>query len=68
MTGVNAARAVGLMLIGLVSDQLHDLRLALLVLAPSALILAAVFATLGLTTMPRDVADAIIGAFPFRRS
>ena len=48
-------RALGLGLIGLVSDQLHDLRLALLLLAPSALIVAALFAVLGLSSIGRDV-------------
>lgn len=49
-------RAVGLILIGLASDQLHDLRIALLILTPAALVIAAVFAILGLATMPRDIA------------
>ena len=49
-------RAGGLILIGVISDRLHDLRLALLVLPPSALVLAATCAALGLRSMPRDVA------------
>ena len=43
-------RAFGLVLIGLMSDQLHDLRLALLVLAPKALLMAAVSASFGLAS------------------
>lgn len=49
-------RALGLSLIGLASDQLHDLRLALMVLAPAALVTAALCATAGLRSMPREVA------------
>ncbi len=48
-------RALGLVFIGLIADQLHDLRLALIVLAPAALIIAAVSASLGLASMPREV-------------
>lgn len=49
-------RALGLTLIGLVSDELHDLRLALLLLAPGALLLAGLCAALGLRSMPGEVA------------
>ena len=51
-------RAVGLVLIGFVSDQLHSLRLALLVLPASALLAAAISAASGLASMPGDVAAA----------
>lgn len=49
-------RAMGLVVIGLVSDQVQDLRLALLVL-PLALFFAAMSAVCGLASMPRDVAS-----------
>ena len=49
-------RAAGLVLIGVFSDQVHDLRLALLVLAPAALVIAAVCALVGMGSMPGDVA------------
>lgn len=49
-------RAAGLVLIGVVSDRMHDLRLALLVVPPAALVCAALAAASGLATMSRDVA------------
>jgi MFS family permease len=49
-------RTLGLTLVGLLADQAHDLRLALLVLAPAALVLAAISAAVGLMSMPQDVA------------
>lgn len=55
LVGNLLGRALGLVLIGAVSEHLHDLRLALLVLAPGALVLAAVCAALGLARLPRDV-------------
>lgn len=54
-------RAAGLVLIGVVSDQAHDLQLALLLVPPAALLCAAVAAVSGLATMPRDVARAEAG-------
>ena len=49
-------RAAGLLVIGLVADRMHDLREAFLVVAPSALLLAAVFALAGRATMASDTA------------
>lgn len=48
-------RALGVVLIGVVADQLHDLHMTLLILAPLALVLAAMSASFGITSMPRDV-------------
>lgn len=49
-------RAAGLLLIGVVSDALHDLQLALLIVPAAALVCAAIAAASGLATIARDVA------------
>jgi MFS transporter, Spinster family, sphingosine-1-phosphate transporter len=49
-------RALGVVLIGVLADQLHDLHITLLLLAPMALLLATISAWFGMTSMSRDVA------------
>lgn len=49
-------RAGGLVAIGIAADSLHDLRLAMLLIAPGALALAAICAAAGLPTLARDTA------------
>ncbi len=50
-------RAGGLLVIGLVADGLHDLRLAFLLVAPSALAMAALFAMAGFASIGRDTTE-----------
>lgn len=53
MTNVGG-RAAGLLVIGVVADRMHDLRDAFLVVAPAALLLAALCALAGRASMERD--------------
>jgi len=49
-------RALGVVLIGVIADELHDLHITLLVLAPAAMVIAAISAAFGIASMPRDAA------------
>ena len=50
-------RALGVLLIGVLSERWHDVHLALQVVPPIALLVAAGAAALGIASMPRDVAE-----------
>ena len=56
LTSNMLGRALGAVLIGVIADQLHNLHVRLLVLAPAAMIIAAIAAAFGLASMQRDMA------------